>query len=275
MSQRRVVREKLRDTVELLPPHTKQAMLEGIRNDRIIVGAYTDSDGGVCPMLSAHRRGGRTSLVDFARNWDSFTMAPNSGFRNARAGELQVLEQFLVESISKSQQRLAAAPTLRSRRHRAENREASRVSDQPQKVAYKTSDASSHDGYQTQSIKPQAVRTAKELLAATDRFSARVEIGKAERVTAAHQAVQRQSDVVRSVSDVPEVAPQVSRTTADSQGSRLKLPSWMKPLRTLAEYQDALSYLEAHVAIQQGGDTMGPSAGQQQVERQPSPEIQI
>ena len=35
-------------------------MLDGIEANHIIVGAYTDRHGGVCPMLAAHRNGGRT-----------------------------------------------------------------------------------------------------------------------------------------------------------------------------------------------------------------------
>ena len=41
-------------------------MLTGVEANRIIVGAYTDRKGGVCPMLAAHRNGGRTSLASFA-----------------------------------------------------------------------------------------------------------------------------------------------------------------------------------------------------------------
>ena len=44
-------------------------------SERIIVGAYVDGEGGVCPMLAAHRRGGRTDLLSFARSWDRFTRA--------------------------------------------------------------------------------------------------------------------------------------------------------------------------------------------------------
>jgi hypothetical protein len=32
-------------------------MLEGIEANRIIVGAYSDRQGGICPMLAAHRNG--------------------------------------------------------------------------------------------------------------------------------------------------------------------------------------------------------------------------
>ncbi len=74
--------ETLRLTIDCLPLATRAAMLEGVRHsERIIVGAYTDGHGGVCPMLAAHRRGGRTNFLSFARAWDRFTRAG----RHARA----------------------------------------------------------------------------------------------------------------------------------------------------------------------------------------------
>jgi hypothetical protein len=80
-SSRRNV-ETLRLTIDCLPVATRTAMLEGVRNsERIIVGAYTDGHGGVCPMLAAHRRGGRTNFLSFAHAWDRFTHAG----RHARA----------------------------------------------------------------------------------------------------------------------------------------------------------------------------------------------
>ena len=46
-------------------------MLRGIDANPIIVGAYVDrASGGICPMLAAHRNGGRTSLASFARAWE-------------------------------------------------------------------------------------------------------------------------------------------------------------------------------------------------------------
>jgi hypothetical protein len=74
-SSRRNV-ESLRLTIDCLPVATRQAMLDGVRgSERIIVGAYTDGHGGVCPMLAAHRRGGRTNFLSFAHAWDRFTRA--------------------------------------------------------------------------------------------------------------------------------------------------------------------------------------------------------
>ena len=79
---------RLRRVVDCLPYETRLAMLEGMHQyDRIIVGAYTDRTGGVCPMLAAHRCGGRTDFRSFARAWDRFTGA---GKRARRATEREV-----------------------------------------------------------------------------------------------------------------------------------------------------------------------------------------
>jgi hypothetical protein len=80
--------ERLRHVVDCLPYETRLAMLEGLRRyDRIIVGAYSDRSGGVCPMLAAHRCGGRTDFRAFARAWDRFTGAKR---RARRASEREV-----------------------------------------------------------------------------------------------------------------------------------------------------------------------------------------
>ena len=72
-------------------------MLEGVRENDIIVGAYTGQDGGVCPMLAAHRRGGRTSLASFARAWDRYTGATRA--RRATERELRTLTSMLEASL--------------------------------------------------------------------------------------------------------------------------------------------------------------------------------
>jgi hypothetical protein len=72
-------------------------MLTGIDAGPIIVGAYTDGDGGVCPMLAAHRRGGRTSLASFARAWDRYTEARSA--RRASPRELRTLRAMLEASL--------------------------------------------------------------------------------------------------------------------------------------------------------------------------------
>ena len=89
---------ELRRAIDRLPGDTRTAMLAGIRQNPIIVGAYTDSQGGICPMLAAHRNGGRTTLLAFARSWDRF--AGSRRVRKASRRELAVLERLLTESLS-------------------------------------------------------------------------------------------------------------------------------------------------------------------------------
>jgi len=72
-------------------------MLAGVQGNAIVVGAYTDGHGGICPMLAAHRNGGRTSFLSFARAWDAFARAET--VRPATARELRVLEDLLVASL--------------------------------------------------------------------------------------------------------------------------------------------------------------------------------
>jgi hypothetical protein len=91
--------ERLRSTVERLPGRTKEAMLRGIATNRIVVGAYVDPDsGGICPMLAAHRNGGRTSVASFARAWDAYTGAKRP--RRATRREVHYLRALLEESLA-------------------------------------------------------------------------------------------------------------------------------------------------------------------------------
>jgi hypothetical protein len=98
MRSRRLRRiEDLRRAIDCLPDRTKHAMLEGIDANTIIVGAYTDRRGGVCPMLAAHRHGGRTDLLAFAHAWDRFAEAKRP--RSATERELAVLKSHLEASL--------------------------------------------------------------------------------------------------------------------------------------------------------------------------------
>jgi hypothetical protein len=98
--RRRATIEDLRLAIDCLPRGTRVAMLEGIRSNQIIVGAYTH-DGGVCPMLAAHRLGGRTNLIAFARAWDGFAFGRSrvERPRPATARELLILETHLEASL--------------------------------------------------------------------------------------------------------------------------------------------------------------------------------
>lgn len=82
-------------------------MLEGIRTNPIIVGAYSTREG-VCPMLAAHRAGGRTSLIAFARAWDRLALRGERGRSSRRATRRELLiltahlEASLLEGVGSS-----------------------------------------------------------------------------------------------------------------------------------------------------------------------------
>jgi hypothetical protein len=84
--------------VDRLPRQTKEAMLRGIATNRIIVGAYVDpKSGGICPMLAAHRNGGRTDVAAFARAWDDYTSPRRP--RRATRREVTKLRSLLEASL--------------------------------------------------------------------------------------------------------------------------------------------------------------------------------
>ena len=99
MAKRRNNAQRLRNAVYALPARTKAAMLRGIRSNRVIVGAYVDKRGGVCPMLAAHRNGGRTNFDTFARAWDAYTGAKSRKPRRASRREVRTLEGYLEMSL--------------------------------------------------------------------------------------------------------------------------------------------------------------------------------
>jgi hypothetical protein len=103
--------QRLRTTVDALPRATKEAMLEGIAHNRIIVGAYVDPrSGGICPMLAAHRNGGRTDLASFARAWDCYTGAKRP--RLARRREVHTLIALLRASLAEEALGLTSVGSL-------------------------------------------------------------------------------------------------------------------------------------------------------------------
>ena len=97
-SLRRPARE-LRVAIDAMPLDTRRAMLEAIAVNPIVVGAYSAPGGGVCPMLAAHRNGGRTDYSEFARAWDGYARAGRST-RPATDGELTALRTMLEASIA-------------------------------------------------------------------------------------------------------------------------------------------------------------------------------
>lgn len=75
-------------------------MLTGICGNDIIVGAYATGDG-ICPMLAAHRNGGRANFIGFANAWDRFASRDGRRGRARRATEreLRVLRTHLKASL--------------------------------------------------------------------------------------------------------------------------------------------------------------------------------
>jgi hypothetical protein len=89
----------LRGAIDCLPVATREAMLDGVRSsERVIAGAYVDEHGGVCPMLAAHRRGGRTDFLTFAKSWDRFARVAGKA-RRATPRELAILIGQLESSL--------------------------------------------------------------------------------------------------------------------------------------------------------------------------------
>jgi hypothetical protein len=93
-------------------------MLRGIDDNEIIAGGYADKRlGGICPMLAAHRNGGRTSLASFARAWDRFTDADRP--RLATPRELRALRSYIEVSLLRDEQpETIGALATRMRRER-------------------------------------------------------------------------------------------------------------------------------------------------------------
>src|SRR3954464_11709143 len=123
MRRKRRRAAELRQAIDCLPERTRKAMLDGIDSNQIIVGAYTDNEGGICPMLAAHRNGGRTSLASFARAWDSYTGVRARRARPATERELGTLRTMLEASIALDERPAMAdvareARALRARRLR-------------------------------------------------------------------------------------------------------------------------------------------------------------
>jgi hypothetical protein len=96
MRRSRNAAARLRAAVDMLPIETKQAMLAGLDDETIVTGAYTH-DGGICPMLAAHRRGGRTDRESFAKCWDRYTGASKG--RRATEREIRTLRCMLEASL--------------------------------------------------------------------------------------------------------------------------------------------------------------------------------
>lgn len=90
-------RRALYRAVSQLPVEVRRAMLGALEDEELIVGAYTDRHGRMCPMLAAHRRGARAAVGEFPRAWDQFARARRP--RVASGRELDILRAVLQESV--------------------------------------------------------------------------------------------------------------------------------------------------------------------------------
>jgi hypothetical protein len=94
---------ELRRSIDALPERARRAMLVGLDNNTVITGAFSGG-GGVCPMLAAHRAGGRTTCVSFPEAWDRFTGVYGRGFsRPATPGEIKTLRREIEASLERPQ----------------------------------------------------------------------------------------------------------------------------------------------------------------------------
>lgn len=115
--------ERLRCAVDALPRPAREAMLDGVREDTIVAGAYVGSGGaGNCPMVAVHRRGVRTDANRFARAWDQYCGVAQGQARVVTARELATLAAMLEASLLADEHvdlRAAAAEhrALRRERH--------------------------------------------------------------------------------------------------------------------------------------------------------------
>jgi hypothetical protein len=92
-------------------------MLDAVESEELIVGAYADLRGRICPMLAAHRRGARTDVGRFPGAWDSFGQARRP--RLATRRELEILRALLEESLEGARLEGAGVASVEPPRHGA------------------------------------------------------------------------------------------------------------------------------------------------------------
>jgi hypothetical protein len=172
-TQRKATIEDLRRAINCLPTRTKIAMLDGIRSEPIIVGAYS-KDGGICPMLAAHRRGGRTDCISFAKAWDAFAFrgARKRIARRATRRELLVLSSHLEASLLEAE---GASPELSAAivEHRDLSARRAQASAQSAQASAQSAQASAQSAQASaQSAQASAQTASAKTAMASDRHTA-------------------------------------------------------------------------------------------------------
>ena len=215
--------------MERLPRHTKEAMLRGIESNRIIVGAYVDPrSGGVCPMLAAHRNGGRTSVASFARAWDEYTGAKRP--RRATRREVRALRALLEWSLGVADDLPTGSIAEAAAQIRAE-REQFRCATAPEPSGA------------LEAIAGPAAADASAPSTPEPATPNPVQVPDAD---PARIRVRRRRD-----------------TGERHRGRELRLRrdwSWMRPTRRLDEYKDLLAAAEEQLAEQTARESLGSAA---------------
>jgi len=122
---REQARAELRRSIDVLPERTRKAMLVGLGNNTVITGAFAASKDGACPMMAAHREGGRTSCCAFPEAWDKFTGVHGRYIiREATPYEVQILCEEIQASLAPLPNLLSEAiaehhAIVQARHHRA------------------------------------------------------------------------------------------------------------------------------------------------------------
>ncbi len=137
---REQARAELRRSIDVLPERTRKAMLVGLGNNTVITGAFAASKDGACPMMAAHRAGGRTSCCTFPEAWDKFTGVYGRHIvREATPYEVQILCEEIHASLTPLPNLLSEAiaehqAILEARRNEATVEQAQTVAPQERAV---------------------------------------------------------------------------------------------------------------------------------------------
>ncbi|MGI8412562.1 MAG: hypothetical protein ACR2QA_08710 [Solirubrobacteraceae bacterium] len=104
MRRRHRPAQELRAAIDRLPLGVREAVLEGIKSQRIIAGAHADGAGGACPMAAAGVHWQQVSPAsvahaqEAARAWDRYADAANASHPASRR-QLLALRAMLEASI--------------------------------------------------------------------------------------------------------------------------------------------------------------------------------
>ncbi|MGI8903749.1 MAG: hypothetical protein ACR2IP_08880 [Solirubrobacteraceae bacterium] len=237
-------------------------MLDGIRANEIIIGAYGDDDGGVCPMLAAHRNGPRTHFSAFAKAWDSFgrRSASTRHARPASDRELLILTTHLETSLMDEDgpdPDLAAAMAehrmLVARREQGLDTRADEPTPAPRQP--------------TLAPREPAV-DPRELLLPRDQPLTPVR--KPTLAPASEPTLASASEPVLAPRRQEPAAPRVRPGEPDRTHELRDEPgwAWMRPFRRYDEYERALEYVQSQSAFEALRQDTDPEAPRKDRERE-------